>query len=72
MSRKFKIIYLCCAPLLFGISYLISQRIVPRAQAIGTGKIDKVDPQMSLMYAGILTTVYLLAFLAMLDMYRKK
>ncbi|MDZ4821854.1 MAG: hypothetical protein SH856_00155 [Flavobacteriales bacterium] len=72
MSKKFHLIYLLIAPLLWAFSWFVSQRVVPRAQAIGTGEIEAVDPKMSWMYASILTGVYLLGWFVIRDLYRKK
>ncbi|MBL7943079.1 MAG: hypothetical protein JNM00_09950 [Flavobacteriales bacterium] len=72
MSRRFTIIYLSLAPVLFGLSWYISGSVVPRAQALGSGKIQDTDPRMSLIYAGVFTGIYLLAYVAMRDIYRKK
>ncbi len=72
MSKKFTLIYLSVAPLLFALSWFISSRVVPRAQALGSGKIQETEPAMSMVYASVFTGIYLLAYLALRDIYSKK
>lgn len=72
MSKKSTIIYFAIAPVLFGLSWFISHRVVPRAQALGSGKISETDSTISLLYAGFLTGLYIIAWFIWKDLYGKK
>ena len=72
MTRKITFIYFAFAPVLFGLSWFISHRVLPRAQALGSGKISQTDNKIGFIYASFLTGLYLVAYFVWRDLYRKK
>jgi hypothetical protein len=67
MGKKFTLIYLAIAPLVFGLSWYISHRLFMNFAAgeDGNGATDR-----SLIYAGVFTGIYLAVLLVIRDLYR--
>ncbi|MEY3399481.1 MAG: hypothetical protein RL220_2075 [Bacteroidota bacterium] len=72
MSRKFNIIYLGLAPVLFFLSWYISHRLYERFMKFGSGDFVYQGKEQSLLYASFFTGVYLLAWFVMKDLYGRK
>ncbi len=72
MSRKASIIYLCIAPCLFVLSWYISHRIYTDFLQNGVGNMRFAGKERSLMYASVLTGLYLVVFFIIRDLYRGK
>ncbi|MEN9334311.1 MAG: hypothetical protein RLY35_1491 [Bacteroidota bacterium] len=70
MTKRFQFWYLILAPVFFLLSWYIGQRLhehfIENAQGLG------VQPNRSLWYAIIFTSVYLAAFLVIKDLYPNK
>ncbi len=72
MSRKASIIYLSLAPVLFLLSWYISHRMYTDFLSNGVGNMRYEGKERSEIYAGVLTGLYLFAFLVIKDLYGKK
>jgi len=71
MNRKSSIIYFCIAPILFLLSWYISHRMYTDFLQNGIGNMRFQGQERSLMYATVLTGLYLLVFLVIRDLYKK-
>jgi len=72
MTRKARIIYLCIAPVLFLLSWYISHRMYTDFLQNGIGNMRFQGKERSLMYASVLTGLYLAVFLVIRDLYPSK
>jgi hypothetical protein len=72
MSKKFNIIYLSIAPLLFVLSYFISTTLYDRFMKFGTGEYEYQGKDHSLVYSLFFTIAYLAVFFVIRDLYKKK
>ncbi len=72
MSRKASIIYLCIAPILFLLSWYTSHRMYTDYLENGVGNMKFEGEERSLMYASVLTGLYIAVFFVIRDLYRKK
>jgi TRAP-type C4-dicarboxylate transport system permease small subunit len=72
MTRKTSIIYLCIAPVLFLLSWYISHRMFTEFLQNGVGNMRFDGKDRSLMYASVLTGIYMAAFFIIRDLYKKK
>lgn len=72
MTKKARIIYLCIAPVLFLLSWYISHRIYTDFLENGVGNMRYAGGERSVMYSSILTGIYLIAYLVILDLYPTK
>jgi hypothetical protein len=72
MSKKFSIIYLSIAPVLFALSYFISTKLYDRFMKFGTGEYEYQGKDHSLVYSLFFTGLYLLVFFIIRDLYKKK
>jgi hypothetical protein len=72
MSKKASIIYLCIAPVLFLLSWYISHRMYTDFLQNGVGNMEYQGKERSIMYATAFTVIYLVVFLVIKDLYRKK
>lgn len=72
MTRKVSIIYLCIAPILFGLSWYISHRMYTDFLQNGVGNMKYQGEERSVMYATVFTALYLAAFFVIRDLYPQK
>ncbi len=72
MTRKASILYLCIAPVLFVLSWYISHRMFTEFLQNGVGNMRFEGKDRSLMYATVLTGLYIAVFFIIKDLYRKK
>jgi len=72
MSRKARILYLSIAPCLFALSWYISHRMFTDFLQNGVGNMRYAGEERSLMYASVLTGLYLAVFFVIRDLYREK
>ncbi len=72
MSRKASILYLCIAPLLFILSWYMSHVMFNEYLKNGVGNMAYHGEERSLTYATVLTSIYVVAFFVIKDLYRKK
>lgn len=72
MTRKASIIYLCIAPALFALSWYISHRMYTDFLQNGIGNMRFEGKERSLMYASVLTGLYLAIFFVIRDLYPAK
>ncbi len=72
MSRKARIIYLSIAPLLFALSWYISHRMFTDFLQNGVGNMRYAGEERSVMYASVLTGLYLAVFFVIRDLYPEK
>ena len=72
MSKKNAIIYLCLAPVLFALSWYISHRMYTDYLQNGVGNMRYAGKERSMMYASVLTGLYLVVFFVIRDLYRGK
>lgn len=72
MTRKASILYLCIAPVLFVLSWYISHRMFTEFLQNGVGNMRFEGKDRSLMYASVLTGLYIAVFFIIKDLYRKK
>lgn len=70
MTRKARIIYLCIAPCLFALSWYISHRMYTDFLQNGVGNMRYAGEERSLMYASVLTGLYLAVFFVIRDLYK--
>lgn len=71
MSKKFKTIYLAIAPVMFGLSWFISNKLFDQFMS-NKGTIDHPVTNHSLAYACGFTLVYVLSYFVILDLYPTK
>ncbi|MDZ4752519.1 MAG: hypothetical protein SGI87_12950 [Flavobacteriales bacterium] len=72
MSKKFTIIYLSIAPVLFTVSYLLSTKLFDRFMRYGAGEYEYQGKDYSLAYSAFFTLAYLAVFLVIKDLYKKR
>lgn len=70
MTKRFTIIYFALAPFLFGLSWFISHRLYLRFMRFGSGDFEYQGDDRSLIYAGIFTGLYIVAFFVINDLYK--
>jgi TRAP-type C4-dicarboxylate transport system permease small subunit len=70
MSRKASVLYLSLAPALFALSWYISHKVYDRF--LLSGQDHAHYEERSLMYASVLTGIYLVAFFIIRDLYKPK
>ncbi|MFN4885569.1 MAG: hypothetical protein ACK5EW_00405 [Bacteroidota bacterium] len=71
MSKKFKTIYLAVAPVLFGLSWFISNRLFEQFMS-DKGTVDHPVTNHSFAFASSFTLVYIIIFFVILDLYPTK
>lgn len=71
MNQKQSRIYLSLAPLLFGLSWYISHRMYTDYLKSGVSSNDYHGADHGLIYATIFTSLYLIAYFVITDLYKK-
>jgi TRAP-type C4-dicarboxylate transport system permease small subunit len=72
MTKRFSIIYLAFAPLLFGLSWYISHRVYERFMQSGSDPTGYPGADRSVIYASVFTGLYLIAYLIIRDLYKPR
>ena len=72
ITKRFQIIYLALAPVLFGLSWFISHRIYNSFMQSGNGAYEYQGGERSFIYASVFTGLYLSVFLVIRDLYKPK
>lgn len=70
ITKRFTIIYLALAPVLFALSWYISHRIQIRFMSLATGELQEQSNNKPFIYASIFTALYLGAYLVIRDLYK--
>ncbi|MCC6601332.1 MAG: hypothetical protein IT223_11770 [Crocinitomicaceae bacterium] len=72
LSKRFQIIYLSLAPVLFALSWFISHRIYIRFMKLATGSMQYRTEDHSLIYASVFAGIYVAAFFVIRDLYKPR